>query len=72
MMFIIKQLFNKLNRKFCNHDNYDVLGKFGPTKGRHKTWISCHCKDCGQHFTYEISGGRKYLTDGPGYGIKKI
>lgn len=72
MTFIIKQILNRLHRKFCSHDNYAVLGKFGPTSGRHKTWVACRCKDCGQHFTYEVSDGRKILTDGPGFGFKKI
>lgn len=76
MLSILKkigeQLLNRLHRKLCSHDHFIILGKFGPTTGRHKTWYSCRCEDCGQYFVFEESDGRKHLTDGPGFGIKKI
>lgn len=72
MNFVIKKIVERLKRKFCDHNDFKVLGKFGPTSGRHKTWVSCRCNDCGQYFVFEEHEGKKILRDGPGFGFHKI
>lgn len=72
MFSSIKNWIHKVTAPKCNHINYHIRSKFGPTSGRHKVWYSCQCKQCGQWFVYEETSGKRFLMDGPGFGFQKI
>ena len=72
MFSSIKNWIHKVTAPKCNHINYHIRPKFGPTSGRHKVWYSCQCKQCGQWFVYEEMSGKRFLMDGPGFGFQKI
>lgn len=69
---LCSRVTTSIKRKICRHENFVIHSKFGPTTGRHKIWYSCRCSDCGQWFTYEHHNGKKFLLDGPGFGMKSV
>lgn len=58
-------------RLWCPHDECVDTGAFGPT-ARGKVWILCQCVDCGQLFVREKFTGKRYKTNGPGFGFKAV
>ena len=72
MFDVIRKWLHKVTAPKCNHVNFIIRAKFGPTSGRHKVWRSCQCNDCHQWFVYEELSGQRFMMDGPGFGIQKI
>lgn len=70
-MFFIKRICRAIKRLLCNHEDFVVLSEVGPT-ARGKIWVSCVCLDCGRYFVYEKLSGKRYMTDGPGYGFTVV
>jgi hypothetical protein len=58
-------------RMWCPHDECVDIGTFGVT-GKGKLWVSSRCVDCGQYFAREHLTGKRYKTNGPGFGFKSV
>ena len=71
MKFILRKIAERLKRLVCDHSNYSIMGTMGPT-ARGKIWFSCKCRDCGQWFVYERHSGKRYFTNGPGFGATVV